>query len=250
MTYSFIPGESHATSEDETLSMIRAVLTEDTTPDAVPNAARKKANRQTNSHHVAQATSVEPDASVEQDDFVEFEDPETQARNTASRGRAAFAELEACEETEPKRRKSRVTSAAARQVSKLAERLRAYRPTPRHLAIVSTLLLIVVRPHWFVFGVVLAVVVVVAAFLLLGEDRIWAAVLRRLHRIETKAPERAAELRARLDRFAYRWDSVLDYFPDGMVDGLYMPDFQTLEQAEDRHATAMSERLARMGQEG
>lgn len=227
MTYTLIPGQPHTASEEETLSMIRSVLTEDVQPEP----AKKRTQKQ-----VAKRVA-EPEAAPV---------AEEQPRRTD-----AFPDLEA-EEPAPAKRKARRARPTInmRVLTRPIAALRAFRPTTRHLAIVSVLLLIVVRPHWFVIGVVLMLAAVIGAFMTLGADRIWHRVLKRLERVEAKDPARATELRTKLDHFAYRWDGFLDLFPDGMVDSLYMPDFQTLGQSEERHTNAMSERLARMGQEG
>mmetsp|Transcript_22415 Transcript_22415/g.36086 ORF Transcript_22415/g.36086 Transcript_22415/m.36086 type:complete len:233 (+) Transcript_22415:2824-3522(+) len=232
MTYTLIPGQSHAASEEETLSMIRSVLTEDVQPEPTRKSARKNMPRR-----VAAPSSAAPKAASV---------PEEQPRRAA-----VLPELQA-EQPAPAMPKSKRKPLPIRAatVTGLIKSIHDFRPTARHLAIVSTLLLIVVRPHWFVIGAVLICAMAIGAFLTLGADRIWHRVLRRLDRVEAKNPARAAALRAKLDGFAYRWDGFLDMFPDGMVDSLYMPDFQTLGQSEERHTNVMSDRLARMGQEG
>ncbi|MEX0309751.1 MAG: hypothetical protein AB3N17_05825, partial [Tateyamaria sp.] len=110
-------------------------------------------------------------------------------------------------------------------------------------------LLVVVRPHWFVLAAVLLLVAVTLTFLTFGADRIWRTLSAVLTRIEARDSVRATLLRDRLDRFACRWDAVLDLFPDGMVDGLYMPDLQALQQAEIDHQNVVARRLDRMVQE-
>jgi hypothetical protein len=223
MTYTLIPGKPHDASEEETMLMIRSVLTEDIQPAPAKKTAFRKA--------VRQAVSEACDAPAVTD---------TQPRGRA----AAFPALDA--DTKESATGARKSLAPAEAIA----RLRGFRPSTRHLAIVSMLLLVVVRPHWFVIGAVLMLAVVIGSFMILGADRIWHGVLKRLRRIEATNPARAARLRTRLDGFAYRWDGFLDLFPDGMVDGLYMPDFQSMEQSDDRHLRAMSERLDRMGQDG
>ena len=64
--------------------------------------------------------------------------------------------------------------------------------------------------------------------------------------MDARNPVRGVLLREHMDRFACGWDSSLDRFPDGMVDGLYMPDLQAMESAEAAHSYAMAQRLARM----
>lgn len=40
-----------------------------------------------------------------------------------------------------------------------------------------------------------------------------------------RRPERAEQMRVRVDRFAMRVDAILDRLPEGWTTGLYMPDF-------------------------
>ena len=226
MTYTLIPGQSHDASEEETMSMIRSVLTDDIDlPKEKPTRKAKAAAPQ-----VQDAPA--PEAFV------------SRTLTDAPRRRVTDQAP-----TEPKTARTSPFSLFA-PVSRAVQSLRAFRPSTRHLAIVSVALLIVVRPHWFVIGLVLSLAIIVAAFMVLGADRIWGAILARLDRVEATDPARAQHLRTRLDRFAFRWDAVLDLFPDGMVDSLYMPDFQSAKEAEAAHIEAMGQRLDRMVQEG
>ncbi len=213
-------------SEEETLSMIRSVLTEE-----VPEAPARKSVAQRMTKRAAPEALPEPAPA-----------PEAPAR------RASILPDIETEQPVPVKHKRPLFKLPALRGT--IAKVRAFRPSTRHLAIVSLLLLLVIRPHWFVIGAVLMIAAVTGAFMTLGADRIWHRVMRRLDRIEATDPARANELRGKLDGFAYRWDGFLDLFPDGMVDSLYMPDFQSLGQSEERHTSVMSERLARMGQEG
>ncbi|APX12567.1 hypothetical protein [Tateyamaria omphalii] len=226
MKYTLIPGQSHTASEEETMSMIRSVLTDDT--DTVP----------------AQA---DPTPAVVRRAFVE--------KTTAPIPRRRAEDLPDLAEAEdasvPRPRlTSRIAKALLRPVSGLAARIRTFQPTTRHIALALSALLFVLRPHWFVIGAVLAVMLSAGTFLLLGADRIWRGVLAWLDRVEARDPARATDLRVKLDTFAYRWDAVLDIFPDGMVDSLYMPDFQAMQRADIDHQQVVSDRLSRMAHEG
>ncbi|WP_299146875.1 hypothetical protein [uncultured Tateyamaria sp.] len=213
MTYTLMPGQSHEISDEDMMSVIRSVLTEDVPSDPAPKRSAKTIHR-----------AFTPRRRT--DDLPEI------------------AQQEEERPAKPRRPVLRM-DALARTVA----RIRAFRPSTRHLAIVSTLLLVVVRPHWFVIAAVLIVTLVVGVFLLIGSDRIWRGIVARLARIEVANPERAARLRTRLDRFACRWDAILDMFPDGMVDSLYMPDLQEAEDAEAQHADAVAARMRRMAEE-
>jgi len=46
------------------------------------------------------------------------------------------------------------------------------------------------------------------------------------------------------DHLSVAWDGILDRFPEGTVDGLYLPDFGELAAADDRHTEAMDRRLS------
>ena len=110
-------------------------------------------------------------------------------------------------------------------------------------------LLVVVRPHWFVIGGLVTIIVVTGLFMTLGAQRIWGTILRYLDRVERKDPVRATVLRYRLDQFACRWDGLLDRLPDGLVDDLYMPDFQDVsgQRAAEAERVAI-DRLSRMAE--
>lgn len=238
MKYTLIPGESCTASEEETLSSIRSILTENAAPakeDTRPAPAKRA---------VSERPSVQPKDTVAADTpraFVE------RTRDAAPRRRVDdLPELEAAENATPRAGGfARIGALVKRPVASV----RGFQPTTRHLALASAALLFVVRPHWFVVGSVLALLLTIGTFLTLGADRVWHGILAWLNRVEARNPARATELRGKLDRFACRWDGILDIFPDGMVDSLYMPDFQAMQQAELDHQTVVSERLDRMVQE-
>ncbi len=217
--YTLMPGKPFEGTEEETLNTIRAILTEELTAEAKPRRRAKA-----------------------------FADRTTAAEDAPRRRSADLPVLRDVPEPEPK---PRARGKMSGHLERLTRRVTGFRPTTRHLAIVSTLLLVVVRPHWFVIGGIVALMLVTALFLTFGAQRIWRAVLRGVERVERKDAARGAELRARLDRFACRWDSLLDLLPDGMADELYMPDFQDLNR--DREAElerVVTDRLNRMVEGG
>ncbi|WP_147114249.1 hypothetical protein [Tateyamaria sp. syn59] len=226
MKYTLIPGQSHTASEEETMSMIRSVLTDDmdtgpAQPDPMPEAQPRAFVEKTPAPAPRRRADDLPDLAVAEDI------PASRARLT-----------------------SRSAAAVLRPASALTARIRSFQPTTRHIALALSALLIVLRPHWFIIGAILGVLLVAATFFILGADRIWRGVLAWLDRVEARDPSRAHDLRVKLDTFAYRWDSVLDIFPDGMVDSLYMPDFQAMQRAEIDHQQVVSDRLNRMAHEG
>ncbi|WP_299723059.1 hypothetical protein [uncultured Tateyamaria sp.] len=241
MKYEPIPGQPQYATEEETMSVIRAVLIE----DAAPAPTRKEARAE---RRAAQARGAEADAEtpVKEDiqGFKAFVE-----RTLEGNPRRRADDLPVLQDPAPvaaKPVRKRRTNHVAGLVARVVRPVRDFRPTTRHLALASLALLVVLRPHWFVISGVLMAALAIAGFLLIGSDRIWRGVMAYLTRVEGRDPERAAQFRARLDRFACRWDGFLDMFPDGMVDSLYMPDFQDIQNGDAAHMDAMSERLARM----
>lgn len=118
--------------------------------------------------------------------------------------------------------------------------------TPRLLATLVLVGLAMLYPALIVVPFVLTLVGVTGAFVLLGSDRVWNGVSRALNRYERRAPKRAAKLLDRLDAFAVHWDAFLDRFPEGAVDGLYMPDFANYDDTRAQQDAALDARLERM----
>jgi hypothetical protein len=132
----------------------------------------------------------------------------------------------------------------------LVDRIKAYRPKPYHIALALFALLVLLRP-WLVFGVVfLAGFVTVGIFLITGYDGFWQGVIRISRWYTARRPSRAKAAYEKLDRFAVRWDAILDRFPEGSVDGLYLPDFGELAEADVRHDAAVERRLAGLSEKG
>lgn len=238
MKYEPIPGQPQHATDEETMSVIRAVLTEED--------ARAPSRKEQRAARIASKSRDMLESPVAEDPqgfkaFVE--------RTLEVKPRRRADDLPELQDATPEveaRARTAWTTRAARRVAQIARPLRDFRPSTRHLSLASLALLVVLRPHWFVISVVLAAALIIGAFLIIGSDRIWRAVLSYLGRVETRDLKRAMHLRARLDRFACRWDGFLDFFPDGMVDGLYMPDFQDLQNGDEAHTEAMIERLSRM----
>jgi hypothetical protein len=122
--------------------------------------------------------------------------------------------------------------------------LSGYRPKPAHITLGLLVLVVLMRP-WLVIGLLaLVVFIMIGVFLIAGYDGFWHGVMKSNRWYAKRRPERAALILARLDRFAMRWDGVLDRFPEGTVDGLYLPDFGDMDAAERRHTEAMDRRLS------
>jgi hypothetical protein len=139
-----------------------------------------------------------------------------------------------------------VSKHLARLTAPAVARVRGYRPTPKHVILMALGLLVFFRP-WLVVGIVLlSLMIFTGVFLILGYDGFWKRGMAIARWYARRSPDRAAAMQVRLDRFAMQWDAVLDRFPEGTVDGLYLPDFQELEAAEARHEAALERRLKDM----
>jgi hypothetical protein len=168
----------------------------------------------------------------------------------------AAANAERAQDTKPTKRrlpwkrKAVRTKSEAKSRKGLVGKLSKYRLKPMHVALVAILLIAVIRP-WLVLGLFLITLfVIVGVFLIIGFDGFWQNVLRVSRWYAKRNPERAVAVHARLDRLAMRWDAVLDRFPEGMVDSLYLPDFGELAAADHRHDEAMERRLTGMQGKG
>lgn len=135
-------------------------------------------------------------------------------------------------------------------VAGIKARVTGYRPTPKHLIIGSFALLVLFRP-WLVAGVLfLSVLVAFGVFLILGYDGFWRRAMGLARWYAHRRPSRAAELHRKLDSFAMKWDAILDRFPEGSVDGLYLPDFGDLATADKRHDEALDRRFSNLNESG
>lgn len=135
---------------------------------------------------------------------------------------------------------------ARRPLNAVLTRVQAFRPSRRQIFWTIFALIVLLRPAWIVLTLVLAAFVTLGVFVGFGPDRVWSGAVSLLKWYTLRAPVRGARLTARIDRFACRWDNLLDRFPEGWVDGLYLPDLQSLRDADDRHDAVMATRLQRM----
>lgn len=239
-TYEPIPGKSHEVgTEAETLEMIRDVL-----------AKELRASRRLRGPARGGRT-------IEVFDEY-YRAKERDARDVltqpATKAEAAFPEIEGgapvrapIEETEMEATKQRPRAARATSAE---PKQKGYRLQRRHFVWTGLIALAFFRPYWVLATLAVFAFAIILLFWLAGPSRVWAGTLLALHRIGQRDPARSRRLRIALDRMAERWDRMLDLFPEGSVDSLYMPDFQALATAEDRHSQAMSARLSRMADQG
>lgn len=140
--------------------------------------------------------------------------------------------------------------AEAREAGGLLDRLRGYRPKVGHVVLAALALFILFRPWLFLGLTILFILILVGVFLTVGYDGFWQGTMKLSRWYASRRPDRAAAMHARLDGFAVKWDAVLDRFPEGTVDALYLPDFGALATAERRHEDAMERRLAGLEERG
>lgn len=155
------------------------------------------------------------------------------APNTPPKGAQKFAELAPAEPTEKQSDHNRPT-------------LVGFRPKAKHIALGVFVLLLLFRPGLVFWTLALTVFTILGLFLVLGYDGFWQTVMKIGRWYARRNPQHAARLHTKLDGFAVKWDMVLDHFPDGTVDGLYMPDFGELATAESRYDAALDRRFADM----
>lgn len=122
---------------------------------------------------------------------------------------------------------------SARKPWRLPLWLRAYRPTKKHVAWAVVAGLVLYRPFMVPLVALLLVWLVLIAYLTLGPDR-WGEIIggawQRLH---ARKPELADRVRQRADRFAEKFDRMLDWLPDSWADRLALPDFSAQAEAEE-----------------
>lgn len=99
-----------------------------------------------------------------------------------------------------------------------------YRPKPRHIMWAALALVVVLYPLLIplVFFTVLLVTAIV--YLTLGPDRIAELAYGGWDRLARRRPQLAERLRQRADRFALRFDALLNRLPDRWAEALALPD--------------------------
>lgn len=153
------------------------------------------------------------------------------AVKTRPLGRGAFPDL------------SKPDSAKAKSRMRSVLKLPNWRPSPGMIALAVLALLVVLRPLLVLGLILLMVFITLGVFLALGYDGFWQRAMALGRWYAGRRPERAARIHGRLDAFAMRWDAVLDRFPEGTVDGLYLPDFGEMAAADARHGEALDRRF-------
>jgi len=136
-------------------------------------------------------------------------------------------------------------------------KLSGLRPSKLRMTVVALMrqcgiaLAVVVIASALVFNPTLAIGLVIAtlgfcaaSYLMLGYDTFWRRALRPVRWYVARHPERAAQVHHRIDRMAFRWDAVLDRFPERLVAGLYLPDVSDIAAVADEDETPIDLRMS------
>ena len=187
--------------------------------------------------------------------FAPLADPEPQAhdpRREKALSKSSKADAKAAKRAEKAQAKaiaraSRTGESILDRANAMLDRAKAkvlaYRPTPKHIVLASLTLLIVFRP-WLVLGILfLSLFILTAIFLIFGYDGLWLRAMGLARWYARRSRTRSAEIHRKLDNFAMKWDAMLDRFPEGSVDGLYLPDFGDMAEAEARHDAVLDRRF-------
>ncbi|MGK7753983.1 MULTISPECIES: hypothetical protein [unclassified Roseovarius] len=111
--------------------------------------------------------------------------------------------------------------------------LRTYRPTKKHVAWAVVAALVLYRPLMVPLAALLLVWLVLIAYLSLGPDR-WGEIIGGAwHRLHARNPELAERVRQRADRFAEKFDRLLDWLPASWAERLALPDFSGADDPDE-----------------
>ncbi|WP_371225955.1 hypothetical protein [Roseovarius sp. 2305UL8-3] len=146
--------------------------------------------------------------------------------------RNALPDLEPVpEEIDPREAKRARKILAAAQKGKhpglrdrISSRITGYRPRVKHILLAALALVMFFRP-WLIPGLLfVAFWVVLVAYLTMGHDRMVEIISNGWDRFVKRYPKRAERLRQRADRFALKFDAMLDRLPDSWAEKLALPD--------------------------
>ncbi len=226
----------------EALNAIRSILTEESTPIA------RKVTKKSKIKGPEIGAEMAP-LRRKADAFPPLESPEADEGSGAAKSKRWFSLGGKFKKIKQTKTIDRPEPVNAPGKGDMLYRLSAYRPTVMHILLACLALFVFMRP-WLVIGLtILSLIVLTGVFLMVGYDGFWQNVMKMGRWYARRKPSRAAAIHARLDRFALRWDAILDRFPEGTVDALYLPDFGELAQADARHGEALDRRLAGLKEE-
>ncbi|MEP1760950.1 MAG: hypothetical protein ABJJ03_10140 [Sulfitobacter sp.] len=248
-------GGSEAELDADSLAAIRSILTEDTTPEPQAAEVAGEAPMAEEAPQLMAAAAIS--RRRKSDAFPALEDPVNDPAAKASGKKGIFPKKKAAKPAKrrfslgrkPAAPKAAVTPREPSEGGVLGK-IKGYRPKPLHIGLAVLGLVVLMRPWLFVGLGVIFLIIMVGVYLMVGYDGFWKGAMRISRWYADRQPARAAKLHARLDTFAMRWDAILDKFPEGSVDALYLPDFGDLATADKRHDSAMERRLAGLQESG
>lgn len=115
-------------------------------------------------------------------------------------------------------------------------RAKWFQPTPGHLVLAGLVLAVVLYPLLVAAVLFFTVLFAIAGYLIAGCDGPWDGFVTLMRWYGRRFPKRAVALQASLDRFAMRWDAILDRFPEGIAHRFYLPDCSTLTEGAHLHS--------------
>ncbi|WP_299734835.1 hypothetical protein [uncultured Roseobacter sp.] len=132
----------------------------------------------------------------------------------------------------------------------LLRRVGAYRPNTKSVLWTSLILMLLLQPV-LVFGtLLLAAVLFLSGYLIMGSDRFWRRLLEAFAVFARWCPGPARRFRVGCRIAARKWDACLNRLPGRWTDGFRAPDLRQIARADKLHAKVMADRLSRLRDEG
>jgi len=233
----------------ESLNAIRSILTDEAAPEVEVDQAVVAAPAPKAAPRASQRVPRKADALPRlQSAEIDPQEAATPRKRGISLRRKPKVQARPASKPSPAAQSHAQAPKSSGMLSDWIQRIKAYRPKPAHIALAVLGVFVVMHP-WLVLGLVLlSLIVLVGVFLIVGYDGFWKGVMKAGRWYAKRNPTRAAVINKRLDDFAMRWDAFLDKFPEGSVDGLYLPDFGDLAMADQRHEEAVDRRLASLSE--
>jgi len=132
---------------------------------------------------------------------------------------------------------------------KTRARQRAYlrKPTAEWLCGFGLAVFVFFNPLTFVTLALLLLIAGAVAYFTLGYEGFWQKMLGPARWYVARWPDRTERVHKAIDRFAISWDSILDWFPEALVSGLYLPDVSNLAVNMDEPENRFDMRLEELG---
>ncbi|VAV88220.1 hypothetical protein MNBD_ALPHA07-941 [hydrothermal vent metagenome] len=104
-------------------------------------------------------------------------------------------------------------------------RLKAYRPTRKHIGFAVLALVVFFRPWLIPITILTLVVIAVIAWLSLGPDRVTEFIYGLWLRLRARNPEQAEKIRSRFQAGVTRINKISDWMPGKWAERARLPDF-------------------------